>query len=137
MMNFPPPSSSRGAAAIYLVLLLTFMFTSSALIISFSLSRQLQATSQITSSARAFYAATSGIEKGLMDLVTNPDADTTITIEDTLSYDQEDATVSGTARFSSTADNPSLLQPCVATTGDFGGQQRRAELGGRVSGCAN
>lgn len=128
----------RGAAAIYLVLLLTFMFTSSALIISFSLSRQLRATSEIANSARAFYAATSGIEQGLMQLVTNPQTDTTVTISDTITYDDgEDATFVGEGRFVPSLDDPNILVPCVFAQGDFRGQQRRAELGGTGIGCSD
>lgn len=134
---YPLHHNSRGAAAIYLVLLLTFMFTSSALIISFSLSRQLRASSEVADSARAFYAATSGLEQGLMELVTNPEANQVVTISGTIPYDDTEATYSGEGRFIASPDDANILLPCVAAQGKFRTQQRRAELGGTGIGCSD
>ncbi len=58
-------NNQKGAISIYLALLLIFVMTTGALVLNQTLVKQIKIANTITSSEKAYYAATSGLEEGL------------------------------------------------------------------------
>jgi Tfp pilus assembly protein PilX len=126
----------RGAVAIYTTFLMVFMITSSALLLSSVLSRQIRLSADIVASERAFYAANSGVEEALFHLVTltsMEDAAGTIPNGE-ISYREVSATYNTTYNLIHPLDDAgqedtSRVMPCIASNGRYQAQERSIVLG--------
>ena len=119
--------SQQGAVAVYITLLMLIMITSSALVLSSVFSEQLRASREIISSERAFYAANSGVEEGLYQLVYaygNED----IEFEGEVEYGTEPAASYDVQADLILSDDGSVLRPCIASTGSHSREERRISL---------
>lgn len=117
--------SQTGATAVYIALIIALLILSSALILSRVLSVQLRLTQDVISTERAFYAANSGVEEALFELIQNDAGE--ITIEEGLvEYDEGDATYEVQAH--THVQGPDAVA-CISSLGEHAGDQRRINLG--------
>ncbi len=124
------PSLKSGSISIYIVLVVMLLVTSSAIILSSLLSRQIRISQDIIASERAFYAAGSGVEEMLHALVQLNQSGTgnILDIDDGLiEYEEGDATykVSGALFLSASTAS---ARPCVNSVGTYRTQDRRVNL---------
>lgn len=122
-------NSNRGATAIYIALLVALLMLSAALVLSGVLSAQLRFTQDVVSSERAFYAANSGVEEALYQLVQQTIAGQpgqVLMNDGMIEYDDTTATYKVDAK--TVAEGPNA-QACISSVGEHGGDQRRIKLG--------
>ena len=122
-------SSQRGATAIYIALLVALLMLSAALVLTSVLTRQVRLTQNVVSSERAFYAANSGVEEALYQLVqqTLAGEQGNVSIADG-EIEYEDATATYSVEARTNIEGPSA-QACISSLGEYQGDQRRISLG--------
>ncbi len=93
----------------------------SAVLLSLILARQTSLTEDLVASERAFYAASSGVEQGFYNVATDAGEDT---VKGAIIYPEEgqDAEYEGTMKRTDAG-------ACGAVRGEFGGEQRRIQIG--------
>lgn len=117
-------TSQTGATAVYIALLVALLILSSALILSRVLNVQLRLTQDVISAERAFYAANSGVEQALFELIQNETDE--ITLEGDVEYPEGNATY--TVEAHAVVQGPDAVA-CISSLGDNAGNQRRINLG--------
>ena len=110
-----PHFSQRGDITVYMALTMIAVIGSAILLLSGILLGQLKTTQDVVESERAFYAANSGLERGLyeLSLFATP---APLAVDDVLDYAESDtrAVYRGTAAYA--ADG---LTPCVRMIGAY------------------
>lgn len=119
--------SQQGAVAVYITLLMLIMITSSAIVLSSVFSEQLRASREIISSERAFYAANSGVEEGLYQLVYSY-GNENIEFEGEVPYNSEQAATYDVQADLILSEDGTTLRPCIASTGEHSREERRISL---------
>ena len=111
----------RGDISIFVVIVMSAIMLGSAVLLSLILARQISLTEDIVASERAFYAASAGIEHGFYDVARNLGKEEVV---GTIPYpeEQSEATYDGTMK------RPDGVT-CGAVRGEFGGEQRRIQIG--------
>jgi Tfp pilus assembly protein PilX len=84
--NHTSHNASRGALAIFIALLVLLIITSSAVVVSRILSRQIRLGQNVIASERAFYAADAGLEQALYELIKNNNPTQASPITGTVDY---------------------------------------------------
>ena len=117
----------RGAVAVYVALLVVIILSSAAIVLSGTLAVQLRLVTDIISSERAFYAANSGVEEALFQLIKQnrqgESGPVEITEGEVIYSNADIATYETSADTALQSDGRAL--PCIVSTGEHSGEQRR------------
>lgn len=114
----------KGDVSVFISLLIAFVITASMIILGTILARQIRASRNVISTERAFYAADTGLERALYELIKNANPTVTTPLTGSIDYSGQLATYESYAFLSPTN------KVCSISQGNFAEAVRRVTRAG-------